>query len=267
MNATSDDGSTRLLNKVPPITLCFWVIKMMATTVGESTADFLNARLGLGPTDTFLLMGDLLIVALTGQLLSRRYVPWGYWLVVVLISVVASLFTDTITDHLSVPLEVSTVALGMALAVIFAAWRAMEKTLSIRSILTVRQETFYWTAVFLTFALGTVAADYLSEILGLDYRHATLLCGAAIALVALARYFWRMNAMLAFWIVYVLTRPFGASFGDLLSQSASHGGLGWGVRYTNAIFFTVIVLLIAYLTAVGRRATSVADPDSRITPE
>lgn len=267
MNATSDDGSTRLMNKVPSITLCFWIIKMLATTVGESTADFLNARLGLGPTDTFLLMGDLLIVALTGQLLSRRYVPWGYWLVVVLISVVASLFTDTITDHLSVPLELSTAALGMALAATFAAWRAMEKTLSVGWIVAVRQEAFYWTAVFIAFALGTVAADYLSEILGLDYRHATLLCGAAIALLALAHHFWKLNAIVAFWIVYVLTRPFGASFGDLLSQSASHGGLGWGVRYTYAIFFAVIVLLIAYLTAIGRRATTVADPDSRITAE
>jgi uncharacterized membrane-anchored protein len=266
MNATSENGSTGLMNKVPPISLCFWVIKMMATTVGESTAGFLNARLRLGSTDTFLLMGDLLIVALTAQLLSRRYVPWGYWLVVVLISVVASLFTDNITEHLSVPLEVSTVVFGVALAATFAVWRAMEKTLSVRSILTVRQEAFYWTAVFLTFALGTVAADYLSEILGVGYGHATLLCGIAIALVALAHRFWKLNAIVAFWIVYILTRPFGASVGDLLSQSVSHGGLGLGARYTNAIFSAVIVLLIAYLTAAGRRA-HVVDPDSRTTPE
>jgi len=176
--------------------------------------------------------------------------------------VVASLFTDNITEHLSVPLEVSTVAFGVALAATFAVWRAMEKTLSVRSILTVRQEAFYWTAVFLTFALGTVAADYLSEILGVGYSHATLLCGIAIALVALAYRFWKLNAIVAFWIVYILTRPFGASVGDLLSQSVSHGGLGLGARYTNAIFFAVIVLLIAYLTAVGRRATAAADQDS-----
>jgi len=262
MNASSEDDSTGLMNKVPQITLCFWIIKMMATTVGESTADFLSARLGLGPTGTFLLMGDLLIVALTGQLLSGSYGPWVYWLVVVLMSVVASLFTANITDHLSIPLEMSTVAFMMALALTFAVWRAMEKKLSIRSIFTVRQEAFYWTAVFLTFALGTVAADYFSENLGLDYVHATLLCGAAIAAVALAHRFLKLNAILAFWIAYILTRPFGASFGDLLSQSASHGGLGLGVRYTNAIFFAVIVLLIAYLTAVGRRATAAADQDS-----
>ncbi len=265
MNATSEDGTTGLMNKVPPITVCFWVIKMMATTVGESTAGFLSAWFRLGSTDTFLLMGDLLIVALTAQLLSRRYVPWGYWLVVVLISVVASLFTDNITEHLSVPLEVSTAVFGVALAATFAVWRAMEKNLSVRSILTVRQETFYWTAVFLTFALGTVAADYLSEILGVGYSNATLLCGIAIALVALAHRFWKLNAIAAFWIAYILTRPFGASVGDLLSQPVSQGGLGLGVRYTSAIFLAVIVLLIAYLTVAGRR-TQAVDADSRTPP-
>ena len=257
METTNHDGAMRLFNKVPEVTLYFWVIKIMATTVGETAADFLNTNLHLGLTNTSLLMGALLLAALVGQVRSRKYVPWLYWLAVVLISVVGTLITDNITDHFGIPLHLTTVVFGALLTLTFAVWYANEKTLSIHSIFTTKRELFYWAAILFTFALGTAAGDYLAESLKLGYLRSAMVFAAGIALVTLAHRLFKLNAIVAFWIAYVLTRPFGASFGDLLSQPASNGGLGLGTVGTSAIFLVVIVALVVYMTvAAGGPARS-----------
>ena len=144
------------------------------------------------------------------------------------------------------------------LAATFAFWYASEKTLSIHSIFTTRRELFYWTAILFTFALGTAAGDYLAESLKLGYLHSALIFGAGIALVTLAHYAFKLNAVLAFWLAYILTRPLGASFGDLLSQPSTNGGLGLGTVGTSVLFLTVITALIVYMTAAQRRLEAVA---------
>jgi uncharacterized membrane-anchored protein len=258
MNKIEPASAQGLLNKVPEVTLYFWVIKIMATTVGETAADFLNTNLNLGLTNTSILMAALLVAALVGQFRKDRYVPWIYWVAVVLISVVGTLITDNITDHFGVPLQVTTTIFAMALAATFAAWFAVEKTLSIHSIFTTRRESFYWAAILFTFALGTAAGDLVAETLKLGYLYSAVAFGAGIALVTLAHLVFKLNAVLAFWIAYILTRPFGASFGDLLSQPASNGGLGLGTVGTSALFLTVILSLVVYMTGAERRRSALA---------
>jgi uncharacterized membrane-anchored protein len=248
----------RMLNKVPEVTLVFWVIKVLATTVGETAADFLNVDLGLGLTATSIVMAVLLIAALIAQFELRRYIPAVYWLSVVLISVVGTLITDNLTDSAGVPLWITTVVFAVALAVTFLVWFRLEKTLSIHSIFTTRRETFYWLAVLFTFALGTAAGDLVAESLNLGFFVALLVFAAAIALVAIAYFVFHIDAVLAFWIAYVLTRPLGASTGDLLSQPIADGGLGLGTTGTSALFLAVIVALVIVLTVRNPRVGAVS---------
>ncbi|TFB71611.1 hypothetical protein E3N85_00185 [Cryobacterium sp. Hz9] len=241
-----------ILTKVPEVTLIFWVIKVLATTVGETAADFLNVDLGLGLSITSVIMAVLLVAALVVQFRLHKYTPAVYWLAVVLISVVGTLITDNLTDSLGVPLWVTTVVFAVALAATFTVWAISEKTLSIHSIFTTRRETFYWLAVLFTFALGTAAGDLVAEGLNLGFLVALLVFAAAIALVAVAYFVFHLNAVLGFWIAYILTRPLGASTGDLLSQPVADGGLGLGTTGTSVLFLAVILILVMVLTRRAR---------------
>ena len=232
------------LNKVPEVTLSFWIIKIMSTTVGETGADFLAVNAGFGQGLTRTVMAALLAVALFTQLRTRRYTPWIYWLTVVLVSVVGTQITDLLTDGLGVSLYVSTSVFAVALAAIFFVWYRVERTLSIHDIVTRRRELFYWSAIVCTFALGTAAGDLATEALGLGFTWGAVAFGALIGITYAA---WRMggNAVLTFWIGYILTRPFGAALGDLLTQAKTYGGLGMGAMWTSALFLSVIVMLVA----------------------
>jgi len=245
----------QMFNKVPEVTLYFWIIKVLCTTVGETAADFLNTNLHLGLTGTTLVMGVLLVITLFFQFRSRRYTPAIYWLAVVLISVFGTLITDNLTDNLGVPLQTATIVFGIALAVIFAAWYATEKTLSIHSIFTTRREAFYWLAILLTFALGTASGDLAAETLKLGYPLSAVIFAALIAAVTVAHLVFRLNAVLSFWIAYILTRPLGASLGDYLSQSRKDGGLGLGTVITSVIFLLAILATVSYLAVTKKDAT------------
>jgi uncharacterized membrane-anchored protein len=245
--------SDLLLSKVPQVTLAFWIIKVFATTVGETGADYLNDTLGLGLTLTSLVSVGVFAVVLVAQFVTRRYTPWLYWLTVVLISVVGTLITDNLTDGLGVPLWLSTLVFAVLLATTFIVWFLLERTLSIHSIVTRRRESFYWLAILFTFALGTAAGDLLSESLDLGYLVSAALFAGAIVLVGLAYFGFKVNAVLCFWVAYVLTRPLGASLGDLTSQSTKNGGLGLGTTGTSSVFLAVIIALVILLTiALGR---------------
>ncbi|MBU8918422.1 hypothetical protein BGM25_20470 [Bacillus sp. FJAT-29953] len=244
----SSSLSSEMLNKVPQVTIFFWIIKIMATTVGETAADFLNFNLHWGLTNTTLVMTVLLVITLLFQFKSSRYVPAIYWLVVVLISVVGTLVTDNLTDNLGVPLQTSTISFAILLILTFTVWFVSERTLSIHSIFTTKREAFYWLTILFTFALGTAAGDLLSEDMNLGYFNSGLIFAAMIALITVAYYFFKLNAVLAFWLAYILTRPFGASLGDFLSQSHKHGGLGLGTTGTSAIFLVIILCLVIYLS-------------------
>jgi uncharacterized membrane-anchored protein len=250
-----------MLNKVPEVTIYFWIIKILCTTVGETAADFLNTNLGLGLSGTSYIMGALLIAVLVFQFRSDRYKPGVYWLAVVLISVVGTLITDNLTDNYGVALETTTIIFAIALAITFGAWYASERTLSIHTIYTTRREGFYWLAVLFTFALGTAGGDLVAERFSIGYWKAALIFGAAIAIIAVGHFRFRLNAVLAFWIAYILTRPLGASIGDYLSQARKDGGLGIGTTGTSAIFLATILVLVVYL-AVTRADQTAPQPAS-----
>lgn len=244
--AAYDGGAP--VNRVPKVTASFWLIKLMAVTMGETAADFLAVNLGLGLTATSLLMAAILAGALVLQFAQRRYVPWSYWLAVVLVSIVGTLITDNLVDNFGVSLVTTTVFFTIALAATFATWWASERTLSIHEVFTTRREAFYWLAILFTFALGTAAGDLVAEHFGLGYMATGILFGMIIASVTAGYYFLRLDGILGFWIAYIFTRPLGASFGDLLSQPAEYGGLGLGTIVTSAIFLVVIVATVVWMT-------------------
>lgn len=238
----------KILNKVPEVSLYFWIIKILCTTVGETAADFLNTKLELGLTGTSLFMGILLIIALFFQFRSKKYMPDIYWLAVVLISVVGTLITDNLTDNLGMKLEITTIIFAIALAATFIVWYISEKTLSIHKIDSIRREAYYWLAILFTFALGTAAGDLLAERFSLGYSLSAVIFAAAIAVVYVGYKYIKLNAILSFWVAYILTRPLGASVGDFLSQAREVGGLGLGTVVTSLVFLITIIATVIYLT-------------------
>ncbi len=254
MNAQQgvESNGKQMLNKVPRITLYFWIIKILCTTIGETAADFLNGKFNLGLTGTTLVMGALLIIALVFQFKADKYVPAIYWIAVVLISVVGTLITDNLTDNLGVPLIDTTIVFSIALGIVFIIWYRYEKTLSIHKINSTRREAFYWLAILFTFALGTAAGDLMAESLQLGYWLSGLIFAAMIGLVFAAYKFLNLNAILAFWIAYILTRPLGASIGDFLSQAKKDGGLGLGTAITSGVFLAAILATVIYLSATKK---------------
>ncbi len=249
MEATITKTQTNLRNvfsKVPEVTALFWVIKILSTTIGETLADFLNINLNLGLTLTSVIMGVLFFIALAIQFKTKKYTPVVYWLTVALISVFGTLVTDNLSDNLHVPLQFSTILFSILLAITFAAWYTKEKTLSIHSIFTVRREAFYWLTILFAFALGTASGDLMSEALGLGYVTTGIIVAVAIGIFAVG---WRvgLNPVLSFWFIYILTRPLGASLGDLLTQSPVNGGLGFGPTAVTIAFLVLIIISVSYL--------------------
>ena len=250
-----------MLNKVPEVTVFFWVIKVLCTTVGESFADYINETLGFGLTNTTVVFSAALIAVLIAQFRLRRYVPGVYWLAVVLISVVGTLLTDILTDSAGVELWVSTLVFAVLLAVVFGVWYAREQTLSIHTIVTTPRESFYWLTVLVTFALGTAAGDYTLELTGAGPGPSVLLPAGLIAAVFIA---WKLGAgpVLSFWLAYILTRPLGANIGDYLGSSHDDGGLGLGTLGTSVLFLSTILLVVIYLTKTHVDQTELVRPDT-----
>ena len=247
----------KMLNKVPEVTLYFWIIKVLCTTVGETASDYLNTNLNLGLTNTTYITGAVLIVTLFFQFRARKYVPGIYWLAVVLISVVGTQITDNLVDNFGVSLVTTTIVFSIALAVTFGAWFWSERTLSIHTIYTTRREAFYWLAILFTFALGTAAGDLAAERLALGYWVSAVIFGAIIAAIWFAHVRFNLDAVFAFWIAYILTRPLGASLGDYLSQKRVDGGLGLGTTVTSVIFLSAILIVVVYLSITRKDATEV----------
>jgi uncharacterized membrane-anchored protein len=261
-----------MLNKVPEVTVHFWIIQIRCTTVGDSFPDYVNETLGFGLARTTLVFSATLVVVLVVQFRLRQYVPSVYWLAVVLISVVGTLLTDNLTDGMGVPLWVSTAAFAVALAVVFGVWYARERTLSIHSIVTTPREGFYWLTVLVTFALGTAAGDWTLELTGWSAGPSVLLPLGLIATVFGA---WKLGAgpVLTFWLAYILTRPLGANIGDFLASGRDEGGAGLGTLGTSVLFLGTILAVVVYLSVTHKdriernaaRAELAADPvDTRL---
>jgi uncharacterized membrane-anchored protein len=244
---SNTNRSKELLAKVPQITFYFWIIKVLATTVGETFADFLNVQLGLGLNGTSIATFIGLALILFFQFKGKGYKPPVYWLAIVLISIAGTLVTDNLTDNVGVSLITSSIIFSICLAAVFTVWYMKEKTLAIHSIYTPTREAFYWLTILFTFALGTATGDLFAERLALGYARSLLVFAGLIALIGVLWQRKVINAVFGFWAVYVLTRPLGASIGDLLSQDKKAGGFGLGTTVTSLIFLTLIAITVTYL--------------------
>ncbi|MFF2502988.1 hypothetical protein ACFVTY_06365 [Streptomyces sp. NPDC058067] len=248
-----------MLNKVPEVTIWFWVIKILCTTVGESFADWINMKLGVGLVNTAWIFTAVFVVALAVQLRLKRYVPFPYWLTVVVVSVTGTLYTDILTDQLNVPLWISSAVFSVLLAVVFGVWWLRERTLSIHSVTTLPRESFYWLTVLVTFALGTATGDWTLELTGWSPGVSVLLPLGLIAAITVLRKYGA-NPVLSFWLAYILTRPLGANIGDWLAapkvaQPGEPTGLALGTFTTSLIFLGLILATVVYLTVTRSDVT------------
>lgn len=262
----SEHVRTVLFSRAPEVTLGFWAITILATTTGATFADYLGIAFGLRITTA--IMGALLVTALTAEFVTKRYTSGVYWTVVVLISTFVTLIIDDLTGLLGIERWVSSLICMGLLALTLGSWFRRERTLSIQTIFTRRREAFYWLTVLLAFALGTAAGDLIADALGLGYLFGAILFAALIGVIVIARFALNADAVFCFWAAYILTRPFGASFGDLLSQPPADGGLGLGIPTTTVIFLVIIVGAAAYLAAkvYRQRAEAVAAfPESALS--
>lgn len=233
--------------RVPEVTLVFWIIKILSTTVGETGADYLSFGLGWGMPATTLLVSFLMGLLLCLQFFRlKRYVPANYWTLVLLMSVVGTLITDMLVDIAGISLLALTIVFSIMMAAGFFIWYRNEKTLSIHSIDTGKRELYYWIVILIAFALGTGVGDLISEHFAMGYDKALLLFGGSIAVITVAYYKFGLNPVTAFWIAYVLTRPLGASIGDFMIQKPADSGLGINMLTVNQFFLIVILALVSW---------------------
>ena len=238
---------THLARKVPEITVYFWIIKLLSTAMGEATSDFLVY--GLPSPYLAVILGTIaFLIAMALQLSVRRYIPWVYWLAVVMVAVFGTMAADVLHIVFKVPYQVTSLLFASALAVIFIAWYATERTLSIHTIYTFRRELFYWATVCATFALGTALGDLTAYVVGLGFFVSGILYTALFLLPGLGFWLLRLNAIFAFWFAYVMTRPLGASFADWIGKEKDLGGLGFGTGPLSIILGVLIIGFVIYVT-------------------
>jgi uncharacterized membrane-anchored protein len=240
----------RFLRKVPEVIALFWVAKVLTTGLGEATSDFLVHA--LAPIVAVAIGAAGLAVALAMQFGARRYNAWIYWLAVAMVAIFGTMAADFLHVELHVPYVVSTVFFAIALAVVFTVWYAAERTLSIHTIDSPRREAFYWLTVMTTFALGTAAGDMTATTLHLGFLLSGVMFAALIAVPAVAHRWLGLNAIVAFWFAYIVTRPLGASFADWLGVSHARSGLDWGTGAVSIGTALLVTGVVAYL-AVSRR--------------
>jgi len=249
--ATLPRGTVRkLASKVPEVTAFFWITKILTTGMGETTSDYLVHT--LDPPVAVALGGLCFVAALVLQFAVKRYIAWVYWLAVVMVSVFGTMAADVLHIGLGIPYLASTVFFAVVLTVVFLWWHRSEKTLSIHSIHTRRREAFYWATVLSTFALGTAAGDFTAYTLNLGYLGSAVMFATVIAVPALAYWKFKLNAVVAFWAAYVVTRPLGASLADWMAVSHARGGLDWGSGPVSIGWSVAIIVFVAIL-AVTRR--------------
>jgi len=238
-------GVVRVLRKVPEVTILFWVIKLLSTALGESTSDYLVHT--IAPEIAVLFGAIGFAIAMILQFRAKKYAPWIYWLAVVMVAIFGTMAADVVHIVLGVPYFISALSFSAALLVTFLLWYKTEKTLSIHSINSYRREFFYWLTVVTTFALGTAVGDMTAITFGLGYLASGILF-AILFLIPGLGYKFGLNAVVAFWFAYIVTRPFGASFADWFGRTKDFGGIGFGTAITSVVLAIIIILLVFYLS-------------------
>ena len=244
------------MNKLPRVTLLFWIMKIAATTLGETAGDLLSMTLRVGYAVSSMMLIGLLVVTLVTQLRSRRYYPSLYWTVILLTSTAGTTMSDYMDRTLGLGYAKGALMLATILAAIFVYWRYSAHSFSIQNIRTFKGELLYWTAILFSNTLGTALGDFLADNSGLGFAGGALLIAALLALTAIATFSARISKTLLFWIAFVLTRPFGATMGDVLTKSTEKGGLSFGTIGSSLVLGSILVMLILYTTLYQHKETS-----------
>lgn len=256
-----------LVNRVAGLGVLFWVVKVFSTTVGETAADYVSVNLHVGLTKTTILMGVIALAVGFWNFKLKRYFAPAYWSLIVMMSIEGTLITDVLVDQMNVSLVVLDVCFTITMGLIFYLWYQKEHSLSIHSINNDSREMFYWVIVLTTFALGTGVGDTISEYLHFGYLNSLILFGSIFILSGALFFSKVINGVLAFWIAFIITRPIGASLGDLFIQSPKDGGLGISVAVINVIFFMVIISSVVYLTiSSSKQSNGYASSRTRPSP-
>ncbi len=234
------------LSKIPEITFLFWVMKICATTLGETAGDLLSMTLNVGYAISTIILISVFIITLIAQLVSKRYIPMLYWTVILSTSTAGTTMSDYMDRTLGLGYATGSLILITILILILSVWRMTEKSLSVTNIKTFRGEIFYWSAILFSNTLGTALGDFLADDSGLGFAGGAILIGGLLGLVVLAYYYTKISSVILFWVAFVLTRPFGATFGDLLTKTSVNGGLGFGTEGSSLILFSILLLLIIY---------------------
>ena len=243
------------MNKLPQITLAFWVMKICATTLGETAGDLLSMTLNVGYAISSLILISVFAVTLISQLFSKTYHPVLYWIVILSTSTAGTTMSDFMDRTLGLGYASGSLILISLLVVIFALWRLSGESLNVNKVQTLRGEGFYWVAILFSNTLGTALGDYLADDSGLGFAGGALLIGSAIVVVVLLKYLTRVSSVALFWIAFVLTRPFGATLGDYLTKPYEKGGLDFGTIGSSAVLAEVLVMLIMAASFFQKRGT------------
>lgn len=234
------------MKKLPEITVLFWIMKICATTLGETAGDLLSMTLGIGYGFSSILLISIFLVTLGAQLISKSFHPLLYWTVILSTSTAGTTISDYMDRTLGLGYATGSLILVSILLATLAIWRYSEKSLSVTNIQTFKGELFYWIAILFSNTLGTALGDFLADNSGLGFAGGAILISSVLAIVVLAHYFTKISSVLLFWIAFVLTRPFGATFGDLLTKSVEKGGLNFGTKGSSLILFIILISLIVY---------------------
>jgi uncharacterized membrane-anchored protein len=240
------ENQKAVINKLPAITLSFWIMKICATTLGETAGDLLAQTMKVGYALSSAILIGFFFVVLAIQLSLKKYQPVVYWAVILATSTAGTTMSDFMDRTLEVGYAKGTLILVSALALILLWWKASEKSLSVTNIQSRRAELFYWSAILVSNTLGTALGDFLADDSGLGFSGGAFLIGGLLVLVTLAYYFTKASHIVLFWIAFVLTRPFGATFGDFLTKPVAKGGLDFGTMISSAILFAILIILVVF---------------------
>lgn len=248
------------MNKVAQVTISFWIMKICATTLGETAGDLLSMTMNIGYAKSSMILVGLFLLSLVAQLRERRFRPALYWIVILTTSTAGTTMSDFMDRTLKLGYATGSLILIACLILVLTAWRLSQKTLSVTIIKTRKAELFYWVAILVSNTLGTAVGDFLADDSGLGFLGGAALIGSLLTLVVLATYLTSLDRVILFWTAFILTRPFGATFGDLLTKPADRGGLGFGTIGSSAILALMLGGLIIYTSMRGKGALSQDEP-------
>ncbi|WP_409416366.1 hypothetical protein [Flavobacterium sp. PS2] len=236
------------MKKLPEITIAFWIMKICATTLGETAGDLMSMTLNMGYGWSSIILLFLFAAVLIGQLVSKKHIPPLYWAVILATSTAGTTMSDYMDRTLGLGYAKGSAILIILLLTVLFGWKKTENSLNVTTINSFRAETFYWTAILFSNTLGTALGDFLADNTGLGFLGGALLIGSLLLLMILAYYFLKISHIVLFWLAFILTRPFGATFGDLLTKPVEKGGLNLGTIGSSSLLFVILSGLIIFST-------------------